>query len=56
LGVWTQDRIEENKFINEVRSRGALLGCGGYRIAVYITPITRRLLEYWKNPEGNTSI
>jgi len=51
LGSWTQDRIEENKFINKVRERVALWRRGGYRAAVNITPITRRLLEYWTNSE-----
>jgi type III restriction enzyme len=48
LGEWTSDRIEENKFINRVRERVSLWRRGGY---VGITPTTRRLLEYWTNPE-----
>ncbi len=51
LGLWTQDRIEENKFINDVRERVSLWRRGGYRAAVNITPITRRLLEHWTNAE-----
>ena len=51
LGLWTQDRIEENKDINDIRDRVSLWRRGGYRSAVNITPITRRLLEYWTNPE-----
>jgi type III restriction enzyme len=42
---WTQDRIEESKFINQVRERVSLWRQGGY--AGPLTPISRRLLEYW---------
>lgn len=48
---WTQDRIEENQFINDVRVRVALWRKSGYRGNVNVTPITRRLLEYWSNPD-----
>ena len=45
---WTKDRIEENKEINRIRDR-----VGNWRKLSYpgITPITRRLLDYWTNPE-----
>lgn len=45
---WTEDRIEENKFINRIRGRVALWRQGGYQ---GITKTTRSLLEYWINPE-----
>lgn len=45
---WTEDRIQENTFINQVRSRVAIWRKGGYQ---GITRTTRRLLEYWQNPE-----
>ena len=45
---WTADRIEENRFINQVRERVALWRRGGY---VGITRTTARLLEYWQQPE-----
>jgi type III restriction enzyme len=45
---WTADRIQENEFINRVRGRVALWRQGGY---AGITSITRRLLDYWRNPE-----
>ncbi len=45
---WTADRIEENRFINQVRERVALWRRGGY---VGITRQTARLLEYWQRPE-----
>lgn len=45
---WTVDRIEENRFINQVRDRVALWRKGGY---VGITRTTARLLEYWKRPD-----
>jgi len=44
LTEWTQDRVEENKFINQVRERVALWRSGGY---VGVTRTTRQLLEYW---------
>ncbi len=45
---WTQDRIEENVFINKVRQRVNLWRQGGYS---FITRTSRRLLEYWTDPE-----
>ncbi len=45
---WTQDRVEENEFINRVRDRVSLWRQGGYQ---YVTPTTRRLLEYWTDAE-----
>ncbi len=45
---WTQDRVEENKFINRVRARVALWRQGGY---IGITKPTRQLLDYWRDPE-----
>ena len=45
---WTADRIEENRFINQVRERVALWRKGGY---VGITRTTARLLEYWQGPD-----
>ena len=45
---WTGDRLEENRFINNVRERVTLWRQGGYQ---GITPVTRRLLAYWTNSE-----
>jgi len=45
---WTADRIEENKFINQVRDRVAIWRRGGY---LGVTKTTARLLEYWQRPE-----
>jgi len=45
---WTEDRIEENRFINDVRravEKWRKGGSGG------ITKTTARLLEYWRDPE-----
>jgi len=45
---WTEDRVKENEFINRVRGRVAVWrsnGCPG------ITKTTRRLLDYWNQPE-----
>lgn len=45
---WTRDRIEENRNVNRIRQRISLWRQGGYS---GLTPITRRLLEHWTNPE-----
>jgi len=45
---WTQDRIRENTFINQIRDSVARWRKGGYR---GITRTTEQLLEYWRNPE-----
>ena len=44
---WTEDRIQENKFINKIRERVGLWRKGGY---VGATKTTIRLLEYWTDP------
>jgi type III restriction enzyme len=44
---WTQDRIEENRFVNRIRQRVNLWRAGGY---VGVTPTTARLLVYWTDP------
>lgn len=45
---WTQDRIEENKFINRIRARVAIWRQGGY---AGVTKSTAQLLAYWADPE-----
>ncbi len=50
---WTADRIEENKFINQVRGRIKAWREGGY---VHITKTTRRLLEHWTNPQRENKL
>lgn len=45
---WTEDRLQENDFINRVRERVARWRQGGY---VGVTHTTARLLQYWTNPE-----
>src|SRR5450759_4755834 len=45
---WTQERIQENKLINDIRQRVSLWRRGGY---VGVTPTTGRLLAYWTNPD-----
>lgn len=45
---WTQDRLEENELINQIRQRVAMWRKGGY---VGATVTTSRLLEYWTNPD-----
>ncbi len=44
---WTQDRIEENKLVNDIRRRVALWRKGGY---IGVTPTTARLIAYWTDP------
>ena len=46
--LWTEDRIQENPFINQVREKVGIWRKGGYQ---GITTITRRLLEHWQRPE-----
>jgi type III restriction enzyme len=45
---WTQDRIEENILVNQIRARVKLWRQGGY---AGVTPTTARLLAYWTDPE-----
>jgi len=51
---WTQDRIEENRFINQVRARVALWRRGSSYIGV--TKTTKRLLDYWTNPNRDKKL
>ena len=44
---WTQDRIDENKLVNDIRRRVGLWRKGGY---VGVTPTTTRLIAYWIDP------
>lgn len=44
---WTQDRVEENKFINQVRARVAMWREGHYP---GVTKTTAKLLDYWTDP------
>ena len=44
---WTQDRINENKLVNEIRCRVAMWRNDGYG---GVTPTTERLLAYWTDP------
>src|SRR5437868_10626311 len=50
---WTKDRVEENEAVNRIRQRVAL-----WRKADYpdITTTTRRLLQYWANPERENKL
>ncbi len=44
---WTQDRVEENRLVNDIRRRVTLWRKGGY---VGVTPTTARLIAYWTDP------
>src|SRR5438132_6143330 len=45
---WTQDRVEENKFINRMRGRVAQWRQGGH---VGLTKTSRALLDYWQRED-----
>ena len=45
---WTRDRLEENWLVNRIRERVGLWRQGGY---AGVTSTTRRLLDYWTNPD-----
>ena len=50
---WTEDRIEENKLINQIREKVAIWRKGGY---VGVTKTTARLLEYWQKPDRSRKL
>jgi len=50
---WTEDRMEENIFINQVRDSLVRWRKGGYQ---GITRTTAKLLEYWHNPERDRKL
>ncbi len=50
---WTQDRVEENKLVNQIRPRVKQWREGGY---VGVTPVTSRLLAYWTAPERDKKL
>jgi type III restriction enzyme len=51
---WTLDRIEETRFVNDLRREVDNWRIrGGWQD---LTPITRSLLEYWTDPERNTRL
>jgi type III restriction enzyme len=45
---WTSDRLEPNANVNRFRQRTDLWRQGGH---LQVTPTTRRLLDYWTDPE-----
>ncbi len=47
---WTEDRIEENRFINQVRERVAAWRRDGYP-SYSITKTTKLLLDYWQRDD-----
>jgi type III restriction enzyme len=52
---WTEDRLEENKFVNRVRGRVAVWRQNGYPSGT-ITPTTKRLLSYWTDPNREKNL
>lgn len=47
-GEWTEDRVEENKLVNRIRPIIDQWRRGGHQ---GVTKTTRRLLEYWTDPD-----
>jgi len=45
---WTEERREPNVLVNDIRRRIAIWRQGNY---AGVTPTTRRLLQYWTDPE-----
>jgi type III restriction enzyme len=50
---FTADKIRLNDFVNEVRARVGIWRKQGYQS---VTPTTRRLLEFWSDPERDNPI
>ncbi|MEW5722854.1 MAG: BPTD_3080 family restriction endonuclease [Thermodesulfobacteriota bacterium] len=50
---WTEDRLQENQFINQVRTQTAKWRAGGY---LGLTRTTGRLLEYWQREERDPAL
>lgn len=50
---WTQDRVEENKFVNEVRAKVDKWREGGH---VGVTKTTAQLLDYWAIPQRDKKL
>jgi len=50
---FTQDRIKENDFINQIRARVSLWRQGDYK---GVTKTTRLLLDYWNNPQRHRKL
>jgi type III restriction enzyme len=50
---WTKDRVEENKFVNEVRAKVEKWRQGGH---VGVTKTSAQLLDYWCNPSRDKKL
>jgi type III restriction enzyme len=53
---WTQDRIEENKFINQVRARVKQWRDLGDQRFASVTRTTAQLLQYWTRPDRDKKL
>ncbi len=51
--IMTADRMRPNELINRIRTEVELWRKGGYR---GITPVSRRLLEHWTDPERDRKL
>lgn len=50
---WTKDRQKDCELVNRIRHRVGMWRQGDY---ASVTPTTRRLLEYWTNPERENKV
>lgn len=50
---FSKDRLEENKLVNQIREKVGRWRSGGY---AGVTPTTRRLLDYWTNPNRDNRL
>src|SRR5437016_1685955 len=50
---WTEDRIQANKHVDRIRARVGLWRKGNH---AGVTPTSRRLLEYWIDPERENKL
>ena len=50
---WTKDRQKDCELVNRIRHRVGMWRQGDY---ASVTPTTRRLLEYWTNPERENKL
>lgn len=53
LAVFTQDDITQNRQVNEIRARVDAWRQSGWPD---VTPVTKRLLEYWADPQRDNKI
>lgn len=50
---WFEEKPEENRYVNLLRRQIAVWRKGGY---LYASAVTRRLLEYWRDPSRENKL